>query len=311
MKKIAIMRRNGFGDLLCAVPLMTHLKRLYPEAALTLFADVRHAELLPFLRCYDRAVVFPRRAKYFSVIGTGLWNRRERYDLAISAKPSPMKLANLFLGALAADRRVAVTDESWHSRLINDPRKRFEGRLHQALKCLQLIEPSFDAVPTDLYPRLQLPDEPSGLPPLPNKFLFVTSVTNNRPTSLLPFEKLANVINRLSEKRDIHVGISCQPNDIPKAATLSKMFHSESTIVPTKDLRSLLFLLAQTDLVLCGDGGLMHLAAAMNTPQVVLFGGTRPEEWAPLSDKATCLHHPSSVGEIDVDIITEALRAAW
>ncbi|HUD00889.1 MAG TPA: glycosyltransferase family 9 protein, partial [Rhabdochlamydiaceae bacterium] len=57
-----------------------------------------------------------------------------------------------------------------------------------------------------------------------------------------------------------------------------------------------------------GDGGIMHLAAALDKPQVVLFGGTKIWEWAPLSEKAVCLSDPHNVNFIPEEIIQQALE---
>jgi ADP-heptose:LPS heptosyltransferase len=40
-------------------------------------------------------------------------------------------------------------------------------------------------------------------------------------------------------------------------------------------------LIARCDLLLCGDSGPMHVAAAVGTPVVALFGPTDPARWGP------------------------------
>jgi len=49
MKKIAVVRRNGLGDLLCAFPLINYFQKYQPDAQITLFVDKRNAPLIPYL----------------------------------------------------------------------------------------------------------------------------------------------------------------------------------------------------------------------------------------------------------------------
>jgi ADP-heptose:LPS heptosyltransferase len=47
------------------------------------------------------------------------------------------------------------------------------------------------------------------------------------------------------------------------------------------DLAGLARVVAAADRVVCGDTGVAHLATALGTPSVVVFGPTSPEEWGP------------------------------
>ena len=55
-------------------------------------------------------------------------------------------------------------------------------------------------------------------------------------------------------------------------------------------------LAAQFDVFLCHDSGPMHVAAAVGTPLVALFGSQNLTIWRPLSDRATALQPPQPCG---------------
>jgi len=166
MKKIAIIRRNGLGDLLCAYPLILYLGKKYPNAKITLFVDARNYPLLGYLPPVDKVVVFPKKGnKYWNLFHKAFRYRKE-FDVAISAKTSPMKLANLFLFWLGAKKRIAYVDSSWHSKLINHPTPYHPSHarnLHQALKGLHLVAPELKAIPKECLPTLQIPEGVEGL----------------------------------------------------------------------------------------------------------------------------------------------------
>ncbi len=66
------------------------------------------------------------------------------------------------------------------------------------------------------------------------------------------------------------------------------------------------YILKKSDFFLSVDTGSAHIAAAVDTPMVVVFGGTSPEKWGPYSEKATCLKpdyfcHPCDGTKIKCD----------
>jgi heptosyltransferase II len=52
------------------------------------------------------------------------------------------------------------------------------------------------------------------------------------------------------------------------------------------DLRNGILAMAAADLVISNDSGLMHVAAALDTPTMGIFGPTSPYHWAPLNGLA-------------------------
>src|SRR5207249_12309574 len=61
------------------------------------------------------------------------------------------------------------------------------------------------------------------------------------------------------------------------------------------DLLSLAALIAQARLLVTVDSAPMHLAAATQTPQVVLFGPTNPFHWRPRESPALILQGESRI----------------
>ncbi|MCX6639894.1 MAG: glycosyltransferase family 9 protein [bacterium] len=75
------------------------------------------------------------------------------------------------------------------------------------------------------------------------------------------------------------------------AAHVSRPVHN---LCAQLDFLLLTALLEKTDLVVCGNTGVMHLAAALNTPVVALHGPTDPRRWGPLSSKAVVIQSSKS-----------------
>ncbi len=310
IKKIAVIRRNGYGDLLCAIPAITALRQLCPQAEITLFADTRNAALLPYLSCYDRAVIFKTGVnKYLEVLGTAWKYRREKFDLAFSPKPTSMKLLNLFLSLLGSKVQLAASNEKWHTRWLSHPQPALPLHIkrHQALKCLQLLHPNLGQIPPTLWPKITLSGNLPELSHLPSRYI-VSSVSNNRAQNRLPTERHAKLLNEFCLRHDLTAVISGLPHDRDRVDAVMAELRCPSIAIVSESLHTLLHLLSRCTIAFSADGGFMHLVASLDRPQTVLFNTTLPTEWAPLSNKATCLHSPTGLNNICDTAIQTALE---
>ena len=82
----------------------------------------------------------------------------------------------------------------------------------------------------------------------------------------------------------------------------------QHSIISQTSFKDFIKLMNAMDICLLGEGGSMHIAAALGVPQVVLFGFTSPTTWAPLSNTATVLNDKSNVNNIPKNKILEALK---
>lgn len=73
------------------------------------------------------------------------------------------------------------------------------------------------------------------------------------------------------------------------------------------DLAELARWLASARVYIGNDSGISHLAAALGTPTVALFGPTRPEVWAPRGPQVKILAK-SDLEAIEVDAVEQAVR---
>lgn len=309
MENIAIVRRNGLGDLLCAFPLVLYLKKYKPSARITLFVDKRNAPLLNFLPKVDEVVVFPGKGnKYFNA-----WTLARRYqkkfDIAFSAKTSPMKLMNFFLYWLKAKKRVAYVDKSWHSRLINhplifDPLQ--SNKQHQALKDLKMVAPELKEVPEELYPKLLLPFNKKSFSFPPSTILI--SVTTTKAANRLNEIRYSHLLNQLHKLSPIHVLIIGQSHDHQRAHAIARGLKAPYTLHFPRNFEEFMIFLDAADFYFVADGGVAHMGAALGKRGVVLYGQTNPLEWHPLTKKMETLYHPRHVNFLSDDMIFDALK---
>ena len=77
------------------------------------------------------------------------------------------------------------------------------------------------------------------------------------------------------------------------------MLHSfptrRSSDLTGTDLRNGILAMAAADVAISNDSGLMHIAAALGTPTMGIFGPTSPYLWAPLNGLAATVLQTKSV----------------
>jgi len=241
-------------------------------------------------------------------------NYRGKFDLALSAKTSPMKLVNLFLYWLGAKERIAYVDSSWHRILINRPLP-FDARksktLHQALKGLHMVAPELKEIPEELYPRLQIPDgfreKYRTCVTLKSPIVLVTASTT-RPSSRFDVDRYVAILNSLYADYAFSVLVIGQSEDEKRARELVDKMKAPHQIHFPRNFDEFMVLLDLSDLYFVGDGGVAHIGAALGKREVVLYGETDPIEWHPLSKNVETFYHPHHVDQLSDSAIFHALR---
>lgn len=120
----------------------------------------------------------------------------------------------------------------------------------------------------------------AGLPP--EGFLAVNPF-GRWPAKQWPIERYAALLPRLKAATGIPIVITAGPDEIASAARLIEAMPAgtAASFAGRLSLDQLFALLARARLLLTGDSGPMHAAAALGRPVVALFGPTWPERAGP------------------------------
>ena len=113
------------------------------------------------------------------------------------------------------------------------------------------------------------------------------------------FHALASAL----QKRGWHTALLCGPVERERQLAVGSL-----PALHPPDLRSLAGLLAKAALFVGNDSGPGHIAAAVGTPTLTLFGPTNPRLWAPRSKRSQILQAPAA--DIAAIPTTAAIDAA-
>ena len=99
--------------------------------------------------------------------------------------------------------------------------------------------------------------------------------------------KIAELADRLIERYGAHIIFTGAEDDHPAIQELvGLMKHTAVNAAGKTALRELAYLVKHAKLMVTTDSGPMHIAAAMGTPVVALFGPTSPRRTGPYTERA-------------------------
>jgi heptosyltransferase-2 len=85
------------------------------------------------------------------------------------------------------------------------------------------------------------------------------------------------------------------PSEQALAAEIAATAPGEIRDLTGPDLRNAILALAAADVAVSNDSGLLHVAAALDTPTIGIFGPTSASHWAPLNPLAAVIETPNEL----------------
>jgi heptosyltransferase II len=127
-------------------------------------------------------------------------------------------------------------------------------------------------------------------------FLAVLNPGGNWDKKRWPKERFAQLADRLIEEFSAKVVICGAPKDVGLAKEIASLMQNKPVILAGEtNLKQLGALFERANVVVSGDSGPMHIACAVGTPSVVLFGPTSAEITGPRS-QAKCVIIQKPIG---------------
>jgi len=290
-RRILLLRLERIGDLLMTLPAIGDVRAFAPEAHIDLVVGTWNADLARALDVPLQVVTLD--AAWLARGGGGLqlrsilaaargW-RRHRYDLAINFEPDIR--SNLLLawsgarwtagyrsagGGPALDLALDY-DRSAHTS--DNARRLVAAAFERPLRPLVLPGLSLERQAVEAERRVAGAASP----------LVGLHVSGGRAIKQWDVDRFAAVAARLIASRGATIVLTGAPEDRPLVDAVRQTLPGGAVIdaAGSLDLLSLGALLRRLDLLVTGDTGPMHLAAAVGTPTVSIFGPSDPVRYAP------------------------------
>ncbi|OBJ54911.1 glycosyltransferase family 9 protein [Mycobacterium sp. 1423905.2] len=260
---IVVLRALGLGDLLTAIPALRGLRRHYPHARIVLAAPERYRDLALLSGAIDALLPTERLGDFHAKPPTP--------ELAVNLHGSgPESIDHLLTWR---PKSVITHAHHRHPALAGPP---WDPEVHEVTRWCGLLESAGIACETTdvTLPRPSVPLDQSGA--------VVIHPGASAPARQWPTKRFAAVAAALRDEgyEIVITGSTGEfdlAHDVARAAGLPRT----AVVAGLLDLPALTALVSDSRLVICGDTGLGHLAAATSTASVVLFGPTPPQRWGP------------------------------
>ncbi|QBD82041.1 lipopolysaccharide heptosyltransferase II [Ktedonosporobacter rubrisoli] len=310
-RRILVIRLDLIGDLVLSLTVVRALKRTYPDAEIDLLALPSSAKVIAADPDISNVITYDpniwRRPK--ALLQPQHWHEAKQlqqrlqarhYDLAVSVFGPWASILALLSGA---KRRLGFAQESYPGFLTDKVAGQHWGpqdHQHEVDYCLQLARAAgVEVIPEDRIPRLYVDEQArheiaqmlkaAGMQEkLPLIACHVSS--NNGQSKRWPIPYWATLIDRLMQEDHCNVVLTGAPADIPLIEKITRRLHAHPINLAGKtSLAQLAALLQHADLMITGDSGPMHIAAAVGTPLIAIHGPTDPALSGPVSPQATIL----------------------
>lgn len=303
-RRILLLRLERVGDLVMVLDAIGMIRAMAPEATIDLVVGSWNrslADVIPGVHVETLDVPWMAREgrglSWSALVRHGREWRHKDYDLAINFEPDIR--SNLLLAWSGARRRVGFVSGGGGAVLTDavspDP------RAHIAENAKALVSRAFSHVAapprSEFRPaRLNIPDharrraaELIATPRHGAPLVGIQPAAGRRIKEWDP-ARFAEVGAAIVRTRGASVVLIGSAGDKPVLDAVRVAWPADvpvTVLPPDVDLVLLAAVLERLTLFITGDTGPMHLAAAVDTPVLAIFGPSLPTRYGPLSPRST------------------------
>lgn len=276
------------GDIVHTVPMAVALRRARPDARVDWLVDRRHSGVLDLFPVADEVIAIEQGRETVAIVRR---LRETAYDVVIDAQGL---LKSAVMARLAGGRRtIGFSREAlrepaavhFYSETVAPVAADHVARqnLH-LLRALgiddTLIETPTRAVESDVADDVQ---QATGWR------YGVINPGAGWPNKRWPPEKFGAVAAALQKSRGLPWVVVWGPGEESLARRVEEASSGSTMLAPPTSLADLMALVQRAAIVVAGDTGPVHLAAAAGTPVVGLYGPTNPARNGPWSPEDICV----------------------
>jgi len=302
-KRILVIRLDRLGDVILSTPVLQALRQRFPHAFIAMMVRPACEEVIRGNSSLNEVILYDKDGAHHSVQRSLRFARQIRrldFDTALVLHPSNRSHWIPWLAGIPT--RIGY-DRKWGRLLTHrSPHRKQEGSKHEAAYTLELLA-WFGMTPPP--PRPFVPTHDRAV----RRMEALLAEASIRPTDPLVAihpsascvskrwmpERFAQVGDRLVAEQGVRICLVAGHDDVHFAEQVAQaMRQPPLNLAGRVSVGELAALLARCRLLISNDSGPVHVAAAVGTPVVDIFGrnqrGLSPMRWGPLGEGHVILH---------------------
>lgn len=303
VKRILVVRLRSIGDTVLSTPSLIALKRFLPNAEIDILLEDWVAPVLDGFDAVDNVISVGKDTA--ERLRVALHLRQRKYDVAFNLHGGTT--ATMFVRASGAKHRIGYLNYQYsflYSHLLTSASDFWkQEKTHSAEQQLALL--GFIGVPVDDRPKSKLVVTAEARESSEKKFpaksqsrkggtACVSGWSGDGHYALLhpasafftkqwPTKNFARTAEFLAE-RGLHTVAVASKNESKVLEDLERQSSVPITIFDSLTLPEITALASRARLFVGNDSGIAHIAAAVQTPTVVIFGSSNRDHWRPWTD---------------------------
>ncbi len=290
-------------------PVFEQIKLKFPSCQITVWVAPRDtkqlADINPFI---DIVIEQPIKNSPLSHFKHSLQLSKEKFDVGIVLSPGQLWKSAAYLFLAGIPKRIGhkypylFTDQSSFlltNTIAEDPELH---DIEQNLHLLKLLDINADKstltqykihIPKDANKKAQSLLSQLNIPANKTLIGIHAGSAPNFAWKRWPVANFTKACNKLTEKNNAHILVFGGPKEQELKQLLKSQIGENSSIIST-NLVTTAALIKNCKLFISNDSGLMHLAAATNTPTFGLFGPTDEKHTGPRGPQSFVIRAPDT-----------------
>lgn len=303
MKKILITRTDRMGDVVLSTPALKAVREHFPKSHIAVLVRPYTKECIEGNPYIDEIIIYDKYGKHKKPLDSfkfAMDLKKKRFDLAIALHPTNRVHLTLFLAGIP--ERIGYNKKLGFLLTKRIPHEKQHGQKHELDYTLDVIkalgvDPVNKALHMPLKKETQEEMDKRLLEAGISKKDKIITIhpSSSCPSKKWPAERFSRVADRLIEEYNIKVVLIAGAGNKNDSLIVKRcMKHKAVDFSGETSIPELASLLKRSDLFISNDSGPVHVASAVGTPAIVIFGrkdkGLGPKRWGPTGKSDIILH---------------------